>query len=170
MRRILVIGSAGAGKSTLARRLSHALELPLIEMDRIYWRAGWTEPSKAEWRQSIAELVAAPAWVMDGNYGGTFDLRMPRADTVVWLDLPRLTCMRRVLLRIIVGYGRAREGLPAGCPERFDMGFLRFVWDFQVQHRPQIVAGLEQFGSHPELFQLANNRDVAGLVQKLKSA
>jgi adenylate kinase family enzyme len=166
MRRVLIIGCGGAGKSRLARQLSHVTGLPLVGLDRAYWRPGWIEPSKAEWRATIEKLVAEPDWVMDGNYSATFDLRMPRADTAIWLDYPRTTCLRRVVWRSLKGYGRTRADLPDGCPEQFDARFLRFVWDFPVNSRPRIVDGLQRFGAHLRVLRLTNDRDVAAFLRE----
>lgn len=67
MQRVLVIGSPGSGKSTLATELAERTGLPLIHLDQEYWRAGWVEPPKAEWRQRVADLISRERWVMDGN-------------------------------------------------------------------------------------------------------
>ena len=166
MRRVLIIGCGGAGKSTLARQLSHVTGLPLVGLDRAYWRPGWIEPSKAEWRETIEKLVAEPDWVMDGNYSATFDLRMPRADMAIWLDYPRTTCLRRVVWRSLKGYGRTRADLPDGCPEQFDAKFLRFIWDFPVNSRPRIVDGLQRFGAHLRVLRLTNDRDVTAFLRE----
>ncbi|MFI7214593.1 hypothetical protein [Micromonospora maritima] len=99
MRRILVVGSSGAGKSTLAGELARRLDLPLIHLDRHYWRPGWTAPDPVEFRAEVAALAARPAWVMDGNYAGTLDLRLPRADALVLCDPSRVRCLTRVLRR-----------------------------------------------------------------------
>ena len=101
MRRILVIGSPGAGKSTLAQRLAVRLDLPLIHLDREYFGPGWAMPSKEEWRDKVARLASRPAWVMDGNYASTFDIRVPRAEAIVWLDVPRWQCALSVLWRVV---------------------------------------------------------------------
>jgi adenylate kinase family enzyme len=159
MRRVLVIGCSGSGKSTLARRLAKALGLPLIELDFLYWRPGWVETSMPEFRAAIARLAGGPGWVMDGNYSTTFDLRMPLADTIVWLDFARWNCMRGVLMRIVRGYGRTREGLPEGCPERLDITFLRYVWNFRAAQRPRIVAALAKFAGHAQLHRLESRTD-----------
>lgn len=71
MRRVLVIGCGGAGKSTLARQLGEATGLPVIHLDAHYWRPGWVETPKETWRAAVDELIAADAWIMDGNYSGT---------------------------------------------------------------------------------------------------
>jgi adenylate kinase family enzyme len=170
MRRVLIIGCSGAGKSTLARKLCVALGLPLIGLDRVYWRAGWIEPSPAEWRQAVSQLVAEPAWVMDGNYAATFDLRMPRADTLVWLDFPRMTCLRRVIFRALMGYGRTRPDLPEGCPEKIDLTFWRWVWDFPTRSRPGIPTAIERHGAHLRVVRLDNNRAVAAFLRAPEAA
>ena len=101
MQRILVIGSPGAGKSTLARRLADTLGLPLIHLDREYFGPGWTLPDRDAWRVRVTELIARPSWVMDGNYASTFDIRVPRATTIIWLDAPRWLCLLRVTRRVL---------------------------------------------------------------------
>jgi adenylate kinase family enzyme len=111
-------------------------------------------------RRGMRQLSAAPAWVMDGNFSDTFDLRMPRADSLLWLDYSRVTCIRRILMRTIEDYRRPRPDLPAGCAETFDAEVLRFAWDFPVKHRPQIPAAIERFGRHLRVFRLSNDRDV----------
>ena len=167
MRRLLVIGCAGAGKSTLARALAATLALPLVELDRVYWRPGWQEPDRDQWRAAVADHAAAPRWVMDGNYGDTFDLRMPLADGIVWLDYPRGICLRRVAARTLRNHGRTREGLPDGCPDRFDPAFLRYIWDFPVKHRPRIEAAIDRFGCRERLWRVPDDATAATLAAQL---
>ena len=83
MQRVLVIGSGGAGKSTLSAEIGERLGLPVVHLDALYWRAGWTEPDGDEWDQRVRQALDREAWVMDGNYGGTLDLRLEAADTVL---------------------------------------------------------------------------------------
>ena len=163
-RRILVVGCGGAGKSTFARRLANALSLPVIHLDVHYWRPGWQDPDGKEWGAQVATLAAAPEWIMDGNFSNTFDIRMPRADTLIWLDYSRSTCMRRVLWRTLTGYGRSRPDLPKGCPEQFDLTFLRYVWSFPSKHRPRIVSAIDRFGGHLRVFRLERDSDADALL------
>jgi hypothetical protein len=95
---------------------------------------------------------------LGGNYINTFDIRMPRADSLVWLDHPRGICMRRVLMRTIMGYGRTRSDLAEGCPDRFDIAFLSYVWNFPIKQRPRIIGGIAQFGGHLQVVQLGSDR------------
>jgi adenylate kinase family enzyme len=144
MRRVLVIGISGAGKSTFARELARRTGLPLIHLDKEFWRPGWVTTPLPEWRAKVEALAARDAWIMDGNYGATLDLRLPRADAVIWFDYPRLRCLRQIAWRIATTYGRVRPDLAPGCPEQIDLEFLRFVWDFPAKSRPAIVTALQK--------------------------
>ncbi|MDZ5442630.1 adenylate kinase [Micromonospora sp. 4G57] len=139
MRRILVVGSSGAGKSTLAREVARRLDLPLIHLDRHYWRPGWVAADDADFRADVAAFAARPAWVMDGNCGATLDLRLPRADLLVRCDPPRLRCLARVLRRRWAHRATPRADLPEGCPEQVDLEFLRYVWRYPRHSRPRVL-------------------------------
>ena len=159
MRRVLVIGCGGAGKSTLAARLAERTTLPLIHLDQHFWGAGWKASEAAEWRDRVSALAALPAWIMDGNYSASYDIRMPRADTLVWLDYPRAVCMRRVLWRTLRDFGRTRRDSHEGCREHFDIAFLRYVWEFPVKHRSRIVRAIDAYGSHLRLARFPTDAD-----------
>ncbi|HVX45156.1 MAG TPA: hypothetical protein VHC49_14800 [Mycobacteriales bacterium] len=102
---------AGAGKSTLAGALAARTGLPIFHLDLYFWKPGWTEPAEAEWRENQRVLLAGDAWIADGNYHETLDLRLEYADTVVVLDLPWWLCAGRALRR---GF-HMPDGLPEGC-------------------------------------------------------
>lgn len=144
-RRILVIGCSGAGKSRLAKLIAARYALPLIHLDRCYWRPGWVEPPEAEWVQEVERLLAAPAWVMDGNFSGTMRRRTEMAEAIVFLDLPRWLCILRVLRRVALGYGRTRADVAPGCPERFEWAFMRWVWNYPKRSRLRTLDLLRTF-------------------------
>lgn len=148
MRRVLVIGIPGAGKSTFARALARQTDLPLIHLDKEFWQPGWNVTLRAEWRAKVADFVMRDAWIMDGNYSSSLDLRLPRADSVFWFDYPTLVCVWRVVRRVYAGYGTARPDLAEGCPERLDLPFLRYVWTFNSRGRTRIMAALDGYGRH----------------------
>ena len=105
VRRVSVVGTSGAGKSTLARALAGALGADFLELDSVYHQAGWV-PLPREYRARVASVTAGERWVIDGNYSKVRDVVWARADTVVWLDLPRRTVMRRVIWRSSGASGR----------------------------------------------------------------
>ena len=167
MQRALVIGIPGAGKSTFARVLAARTSLPLIHLDAEFWQPGWKITPPREWRSKLTLLVERDSWVMDGNYGASLDLRLPRADTVLWFDYPRHVCLRRVLWRIATTYGRVRDDLAPGCPEQLDAEFLRYVWDFNTKSRPQIVSMLAEHGRHLQTVVFRRDRDAARFLDRL---
>jgi len=144
-RRILVIGCSGAGKSTLARAIGARYDLPVVHLDRHYWTPGWIERGKAEWTAEVERLIAAPAWVMDGNFSASMARRAEFADAILFLDLPRWLCLLRIFKRVALGYGRARTDMAPGCPEQFDWEFLKWVWNYPKRTRPGTLKLLETF-------------------------
>ena len=99
--RINVVGTSGSGKTTFARRLAQALGLPYYEMDALYWKPGWQEPSDAEFMARIQEVTQQSRWVLDGNYSRTQPIKWKRVEQVIWLDLPFLATVLRVTARTV---------------------------------------------------------------------
>jgi adenylate kinase family enzyme len=158
MERVLVLGGCGAGKSTFARQLGAVLDLPVIHVDAEYFRAGWVEPEPDVWRARVAELTAAPRWIMDGTYHNTLDLRLPHADTAIVLDLPTWLCLTRVLLRIATTYGRVRPDAAPGCPEQFDPEFIAYTALYRRRIFPSVLAQLKDFAG--QIVMLRTPREV----------
>jgi adenylate kinase family enzyme len=146
MRRVLVLGCSGSGKSTFARALGARARLPVVHLDQLYWRPGWVPAPRAEFEAAVAEAAAGERWVMDGNNASTFGLRVPRADAIVWFRRSRALCLWRVARRVAGSYGRVRPDMAPGCPERLDLEFLRYIWTFEALQVPKIEAGLVRHG------------------------
>jgi adenylate kinase family enzyme len=104
---------------------------------------------------------------MDGNYGGTLMLRLSAADTVIFLDFPTWVCLGRVLLRVIRSLGRTREDMAPGCPERFDLSFLGYVWRYRREDRSRHLAAVAALGGR--LIILHRPAEVAHLVLGLSA-
>jgi len=146
VQRVAIVGPGGVGKSTFARELGRRTGLPVIHLDRHFWKPGWVETSREEWAARQADLLAADAWIADGNYGGTLKVRFLRADTVVVLTLPRGRCIIRALRRTLGNRGQAVQA--EGCPERIDAEFLRWIWNYPTNSRPRLDAAI---AAHPHL-------------------
>ena len=145
MQRLLVIGSPGAGKSTLARALAARSGLPLVHLDQLHWLPGWTERNRDESRAELAGVLAQDRWIIDGNYGSILAMRLARADTVVWLDYPTHLCFWRVLKRWWRYRGTNRPDMTEGCPERLDPEFLWYVLTFRSAWQGRNAALLDAF-------------------------
>lgn len=170
MERILILGSPGAGKTTAARRLAAATGLPLIHLDAHYWSAGWREPEKPLWREKLRGLLAGPRWIMDGNYGGTLDLRLAAADGLIHLDFPTSLCLSRVVRRSLSGMVRRgdRPDLPEGCAERFDPAFWRYVLRYRREARPRLMEKTAGFAGEARRF--AAPRELEAFLRELERA
>ncbi len=168
MNRVLILGSGGAGKSVLARRLGALTGLPVIHLDREHWRPGWVEPPKDEWVDAVCELVARPQWIMDGNFGGTMELRLAAADTVIFLDLPRWLCLWRVLRRVAMHAGRTRPDMASECDEKFDPEFLRWVWDYPNRSRATVIDKINRYATGRRIHVLRSPAEVEGFLERLK--
>ena len=140
--KILILGPCGAGKSTLARKLRDQLGHPIIHLDQHYWQAGWVETPEDEWRDKLIHLMQAERWIMDGNYHKSLDLRLPEADFVIHLNAPTLRSLWRVTKRVRRYRGRTRPDMPAGCPERWDWGFMHYVATFNHLRTPLVMQKL----------------------------
>lgn len=158
---MLIVGPSGAGKSTLARQLGTTLDVPVIHLDALYWRPGWTESPKDAWAAQIDELLARDAWIMDGNDSGTFEKRIAAADVVVYLDFPRLQCVYGVMSRWWKTRGRVREDLGPGCPEKLPSPeFLRWIWNYPRKTRPKLMALLDGARPTTEIVILRSRQEV----------
>lgn len=165
MQRILVIGSPGAGKSTLSHALAARTGLPLFHLDKLFWLPGWVERDREEGRAELAEVLAGERWIIDGNYGSTLPMRIARADTVVWLDYPTWLCLGRVFKRWWQCRGTARPDMTEDCPENLNLEFLLYVLNFRRAWQHRNDAALDQFNGR--VLRFANSRPAAEWLDQL---
>jgi hypothetical protein len=169
MRRIVVLGNAGSGKSTFARRLGARLALPVVHLDLLFWEPRWKEPDNDVFRSRLSAAIAGDAWVCEGNYARrSFDLRLGKADLVVWLATPRLLCLGRVVLRTLLG--RPRPDLPVGCPEGLlapgMLEFFTFCWTFDLTRRGGIETERQARGPDVPVVHLRGKRQIEAFLSE----
>jgi adenylate kinase family enzyme len=165
MNRIAIVGCSGGGKSTLARALAARLGLPVIHLDVIYWKPGWTTGDRAQTRAEMDAPVMADRWICEGNFVDASALRFSRADTIVWVDLARLTCLRRAVWRAITYFGRDRPDLAPGCPETVDLAFYADIWNWNRLTRPRMDAAIAAHGANARLVRLTSDREAEAFVE-----
>ena len=146
MRRVAIVGPGGAGKSTFARALGDRTGLPVIHLDRYFWQPGWVETERDAWRRTQEALLAGDGWIADGNYGGTVDERLSRADTVILISRHRIACVGSAIWRSTKHHGKAVQA--DGCPERYQLAFYRWIWNYARDSRPRLDAAIQR---HPQL-------------------
>lgn len=168
MQKIMVIGSCGAGKSTLAQQIAEKKNLPLLHLDQLHWKPNWVEVSQEEFEKAQIKALAGEKWVVDGNFASTFEIRIPRADTIIWLDLAMPICFYRVLKRIYKNHGKTRADMGEGCPERFDWDFLHYVATFPLHGRRRIVKKLGLLKTEKQrLIHLQSRKEVQSFLKNL---
>lgn len=164
MERIIIIGCGGAGKSTLARQLGEKLDLPVIHLDKIFWRPGWVQITQEEFDALHRRAIDQEKWIIDGNFNRTIPERLARCDTVIYLDFSRFACLMGVLKRVLTTYGTVRPDMGEGCPERVDPEFLKWVWNFNKNKRQRYYAQLRE-AEHAQVYILKNRRQVKAFLE-----
>lgn len=140
MKKIIVIGSPGAGKSCFSRELSSLTSIRLFHIDNLYWRADRTHITHEELVCKLNEIMSEEEWIIDGNYISTMELRIKEADTIFYLDYPTEICIEGIKSRI----GKKRDDIP-WTENELDSDFLNFVKAFSAETKPQIESLLEKY-------------------------
>ena len=140
MKRIMVIGCPGSGKSTFARALHQKTGVPLYHLDMLYWNADKTTVEKSVFLERLAAVLKHDDWIIDGNFSSTMELRLALCDTVVFLDFPMEVCLDGVRAR----RGKPRSDIPWVETEE-DAEFIAFIKSFNEQRRPQVMALLQRY-------------------------
>lgn len=168
MKKVLILGCAGSGKSTFARKLGELTNLPVIHLDSLYWKAGWIASNDEEWDQMIEELVLRRSYIMDGNYSRTLEKRLVEADTVYFFDLPRYICIYRTIKRRIMNHGKTRIDMAEGCEEKIDLEFLRWIWNFRKRSRDYILRTLEEVDGQKKVYIFNTTREANEYMNQFK--
>ena len=167
MKRVIIIGCGGAGKSTLARQLGEKTGLPVVHLDRIWWSPGnWIHMEQAEFDKILLAELEKPEWILDGNYNRTIEVRLEKCDTVIYLDFSRWTCLTGWIRRVIRNWGHARPDMGEGCAEWFDPEMAKWIWDFNKNNRERYYRLLNETDGIEKIV-LKNRRMVKRFLQSL---
>ena len=166
MKRVMVIGCGGAGKSTLSRKLGEKTGLPVVHLDQIWWAPGnWQHLSREEFDVRLLAELEKDQWIMDGNFDRTMERRLEQADTVIYLDFSRTRCLLSWAGRVIKNRGRAREDMAPGCSEWFDPEMAGWIWNFNRKNRSRYLDLLENWNGDVHI--LKNRREVRRFLERL---
>lgn len=166
MERIMIIGCSGSGKSRLALELKEKLGLPVVHLDQLWHKNGWQHISREDFDSRLAMAMNMDRWIIDGNYSRTIPQRLPKCDTIIYLDFSRWECLLGVFQRILLYRGKVRPDMADGCPERFDWEFIKFVWNFNKNNRVMNYTYLAQ-AKHAKQIVLKNRREVKAFLNGL---
>ncbi|MHA6252248.1 DNA topology modulation protein [Oceanobacillus sp. CAU 1775] len=168
MKKIVLIGSGGSGKSTLARQLGEKLKINVYHLDALFWRPNWVGVPKDEQRRVQSDLVKKEEWIIDGNYGGTMEIRVNAADTIIFLDIHRAICVYRVFKRILQYRNKTRPDMGEGCEERFDLNFFEWIWNYPKTKRPEILRRLNELSKDKQVIILKSPKEVQLFLRKIQ--
>ena len=167
MKRVMIIGCGGAGKSTLARQLGEKTGLPVVHLDQIWWTPGnWQHITQEEFDIQLAREMENPRWIMDGNFNRTIEVRLQHCDTVIYLDSNRFVCLKNWIGRVIKNWGRSRQDMAPGCSERFDPEMAEWIWNFNRNNRERYYRLLSEVRDK-QVYILKNRRDVRRFLENL---
>ena len=140
MKKIIVIGCPGSGKSTVSRALHNKTGIPLYHLDMMYWNADKTTVEKSVFLERLSVVLEKDEWIIDGNYGSTMELRMAACDTVFFLDYPLDVCLDGIRNR----RGKSRSDMPWIETEE-DEEFIEFIKNYNEQQKPKVLELLEKY-------------------------
>lgn len=150
----------------MALRIAELFGLEYQSLDGdVRWLPGWKVRNREEQRALTADLVARDRWVVDGSGPSTFDIRVPRADLIIWVRVPRRLALLGLARRVVRNYGKVRIAMAEGCREPIpDREFLSYIWNFEKESAPRFVEQLERFGPDKPVAMIKSRRDAKAIL------
>jgi hypothetical protein len=173
VKRVLILGSPGAGKSWLGNRLAEALQLPLVRLDDLYWGPAWSRPLPEDFERRLTEAVCAEQWIIEGNYHQWLGLRLCKSQAVVLLDIPPWRCFFSVALRGLLRLVGDSQSLPIAVRNnpknihRIDIRFLKLIFGFRTHILPQMLKEIAAAPCQSLVLILQDRQDVHKLLAEV---
>ena len=168
--RIAIIGNAGSGKSTVARKVRDFCDLPLHHLDTYFWKSNWTPPNRDEYKIVHDTLCDQNEWIIEGTNLSLWEHRMNRAEVLIILKIPRYLCLWRIFKRTWTYYGKQAPGSAPGCHEGVSfkfMQFLKWVWDFHPKYTAKITELLDTYRHTKKMYVLSSQQEIDAFLEKL---
>lgn len=160
MKRIMIIGPAGAGKSELSKKINKITKLPLYHLDNIFWNSDKTHLSPEEFDLKLKEILETDEWIIDGNYSRTYEMRIEKADTIIFLNYPLEVCLDGVNSRI----GKQRDDLP-WIEEEFDPEFKKWIINWFKDELPKTKEILEKYKENKNVVILESREEAISFLE-----
>ena len=163
MKKIMVIGCPGSGKSTFSRKLHNLTGIPLFHLDMMYWNPDRTTVEKAVFRERLSNAIQMDEWIIDGNYGSTIELRLQACDTVIFMDYPVNVCLEGIKER----RGKARADMPwVEKEDEEDAEFIEFIKNYNIQSRPKVMELLDRY-SYKDIHVFKTRKEADNFLNRL---
>ncbi|MFE7318549.1 topology modulation protein [Streptomyces sp. NPDC057555] len=165
MKKVAIVGCGGSGKSHLARQLATLLDAPVTHLDAAFYDDEWNALPMEKFAEVQRDLVAQPAWVIDGNYNSTLQIRLEACDTVVLMDVSTPAALWGIFSRQI-RHGAGHKG--NGVHNRIHWGVIKYVATYRRKMRPRVMAKIEEFASgHVDVVMLTSRRHTRRWLQQI---
>ena len=155
MKKIIIIGCPGSGKSTFSKRLKELTNLPLYHLDMIYHKEDGSHISNEEFKEELLKIFKNDNWIIDGNYQSSLEMRMKECDTVFLLDIPTDICIDGAQSRI----GKKRDDM-AWVEECLDEEFKQKILNFPTEKLPQIYELLNKYKENKNIVIFKSRQEI----------
>ena len=167
MKKISVIGSPGAGKSTFSKGLSNAIGIKIYHLDRLFWKPGWVHITRKELMEKVNLVFEEDEWIIDGNYQNTLESRFEESDTIFFLDYSLIICLWGIFKRRFEFHNKKREDLTDGCDEKLDFEFFWYVVMFRLKQRPMIYKKLNEYRENRKIVIFKNRKQARNYIENM---